>query len=86
MRELAAVKQEKFAKKKKKYSEGKVVTFTVLRLIFFQHPVDLLTFFKLYFENEGIWTCWRHLSRQFCPGGKARVFGDLPLPFASFKR
>ena len=22
------------------------------------------------FENEQIWTCWRHLSKQFCPGAE----------------
>ena len=33
--------------KQEKYFKGKAVTFAVQRLIFFQYPVDLLTFFEL---------------------------------------
>ena len=36
--------------KQEKYFKGKAVTFAVQRLIFFEYPVDLLTFFELNFK------------------------------------
>ena len=38
--------------KQEKYFKGKVVTFTVQRLILYQYPVDLLTFLGLYQKSS----------------------------------
>ena len=70
---LTTVKRKKFAKKRKeKYFKGKVVIFTVQSSIPYQYSIDLLkksTVLEL--ENYGeIRACWRHVSKQFCPGAE----------------
>ena len=46
--ELDRGQTREVCEKQEKYFKGKVVTFTIQRLILYQYPVDLLTFFELY--------------------------------------
>ena len=67
---------ERISRNQENYFKEKVVTLTVQSLILYQYLVDWLTFFETLlkkfwiFENGQIWTCWRHLSKQFCPGAE----------------
>ena len=45
---FTAVKRVKFAKVKAKYFKVKVATFTIESLRYYQHPVSLLNFLKVY--------------------------------------
>ena len=59
--------------KQEKYFKGKVVIFSVQSLILYQYAADLPTFLELYSKSSKylkILTCWRPLSRQFCPGAQ----------------
>ena len=45
---FTAVKRVKFAKVKRNTSSYKIATFTIESLRYYQHPVSLLNFFKVY--------------------------------------